>query len=188
MLPRGLLRFPRSDCFLSRSPSRKGQEAIEGRKLVGLSHGEQAWHTGGSATGRVPNPRQGSLRGEGGRSFPAGRCKPGWEGGGRPPFPSRAGESLTTARELFGRGARCKQTSFTALPAEPGLARLLPPASMGAGCPQDGHVPTGMVSLAGSGQNLGQNKGQRVPEASLGELPGIQGSCKKCLAIARKVL
>lgn len=50
MLPRGFLRFPHSDCFLSRPPSRKGQEVIEGRKLAGLSHGELAWCTGGSAT------------------------------------------------------------------------------------------------------------------------------------------
>lgn len=77
MLPRGLLRFPSSDCFLSRPPSRKGQEAIEGRKLVGLSHGEPAWRTGGSATTRVPSPRWGSLQGEGGQFALGGRCNPG---------------------------------------------------------------------------------------------------------------
>lgn len=62
MLPRGFLRFPHSDCFLSRPPSRKGQEVIEGRKLVGLSHGELAWCTGGSATVWVPSLCQGTLQ------------------------------------------------------------------------------------------------------------------------------
>lgn len=62
MLPRGFLRFPHSDCFLSRPPSRKGQEVIEGRKLVGLSHGELAWCTGGSATVWVPRLCQVTLQ------------------------------------------------------------------------------------------------------------------------------
>lgn len=167
MLPRGLLRFPRSDCFLSRPPSRKGQEAIEGRKLVGLSHGEPAWRVGGSATARVPSPRRGSLRGEGGWSSPAGRCKPGWEGGGRPPFPSQAGESLTAAGELFGRGARCKQTSFHRPPRRAGSRSAAVARFDGCwlflGRPRANrdNVPCGIG--AGSGAGHGTGHSQRVP-------------------------
>lgn len=62
MLPRGFLRFPHSDCFLSRPPSRKGQEVIEGRKLAGLSHRELACCTGGSATVWLPTLCQGTLQ------------------------------------------------------------------------------------------------------------------------------
>lgn len=167
MLPRGLLRFPRSDCFLSRPPSRKGQEAIEERKLVGLSHGEPAWRMGGSATTRVPSPHRGSLWGEGGWSFPAGRCKPGWEGGGQPPFPSQAGESLTAARELFGRGARCKQNSFHRPPRRAGSCSAAVACSDGCwlllGRPRANRddVPCGIG--AGSGAGHGTGHSQRVP-------------------------
>lgn len=80
------------------------------------------------------------------------------------------------------------KTPSTALPTEPGLARLLSPAPMGAGCSWDGHVPTGTMSLVGSGQGLGQDMGRGIPKGSLGELPGIRGSCKKLLTTARKVL
>lgn len=82
MLPRGFLRFPHSDCFLSRPPSRKGQEVIEGRKLVGLSQGELAWCTGGSATIWLPRLCQGTL--QRGRGQAGGANLGGREQGGHP--------------------------------------------------------------------------------------------------------
>lgn len=90
MLPRGLLWFPRSDCFLSRPPSRKGQEAIEGRKLVGLSHGEPALALGGLCHRPGPQPLPGVPLGRRWPVLPVREVQT-WVGGSRVaarPFPS----------------------------------------------------------------------------------------------------
>lgn len=157
--------FPRSDCFLSRPPSRKGQEAIEGRKLVGLSPGEPAWRTGGSATPPGSPSRPGGPFGEKVAARPpVGRRGPGWEGAGRPPiFPSRArGIPHRSPRAVGKRSGDVNKPPSTALPAELGRARPLPPASVRAGCPPgtvacqrgDG-VPWGIGARSGAGCGAG---------------------------------
>lgn len=114
-----------------------------------------------------------------------------WGGGSRAaalPFPSRARESLTTAPQLLGRGARCKQTSFSR-PAPRALSCLAAAACpVGAGRPRDSHMPPWTVSPVAWGQSLGQDLGQGTPEGSSGELMGIHGYRKKYLAIARRVV
>lgn len=189
-LPRGLLRFPCSDCFLSCPPSRKGQEAIEGRKLVGLSHKQPARRMGGSATTGVPSSCQGLLQGGGGRWSLQGRYRPGWEVAGQPPFPSlpEPGNPSPQPQSCLEKEHDVNKPPSTVLPAKPCLAWLLLPAPVGAGHPRDGHVPSWAVSLVASGQSLGQDVGQGTPEGSSGELMGIQGYCKKYLGIARRMV
>lgn len=126
---------------------------IQGRKLVGLSHGELAWC---SATSWVPRPCQGDPSE---RTWPVERCKPGWQRAGWPPFPARARESLSAARELFGRGAQCKQTSFHRPRAAPPLARPLPPAWVSSASPWDSFGPARTVIPSRNGARCSQ----RVP-------------------------
>lgn len=103
-----------------------------------------------------------------------------WVGGSRAAALPEPGNPSPQPESCLEEEHDVNKPPSTALPAQPGLTRLLPPASTGAGCLWDGCMPTGTVSLAGLGQG--------GPEGSWGELPGIRGYCEKHLATARKVL
>lgn len=85
---------------------------------------------GGSATTWVPSPCQGLLHGLGGRWSLEGRCRPGWEVAGRPPFPSlpEPGNPSPQPHNCWEEERDVNKPPSAVLPAEPYLAWLLLPA------------------------------------------------------------
>lgn len=191
MLPRGLLRFPPLR-LLPEPPAKPEGTGSDRREEISraVSWGAGLAH-GGLRHPPAPWPGPGVPSGRRWRLVPrrGGADLGGSRAAARLPFPS-AGNPSPQPESRWEEERGCKQTSFHRPPRRAG-SRSAAAARLRA-CrlsPRDSGVPTGGRCPLGDRDKVwGRMWGRDVPGGSLGELPGIRGSCEKRLATAGEVL